>query len=93
MPDGTRVDVMLIAPDEKPVIVECKQHAPTVGDVGQLLGYMRHIQAETKQRPRGVLVHGGASKLAAAVAAAASKAGIEIVGYTLDVSFRPSTVA
>lgn len=86
--DKSRSDVLLTDRDEKPVVVECKQHAPTLNDLKQLRSYMARLQAETGQLPRGVLVHGGPRKLSADVsAAAAKKPKIEIVQYSLGVEF------
>jgi len=61
--DRTRLDVLLIDREERPVIVECKQHSPTVADLGQLRHYLKLLKKETEQEPRGILVHGGATKL------------------------------
>ena len=67
---------------ETPVIVECKQGAPTVENVHQLRHYMRLLGRETRKRTRGILVHGGARKLTREVErAAAEKPRIEIVQY------------
>jgi hypothetical protein len=38
--DNTRLDVLLIDKENKPVIVECKQHAPSTQDIKQLRHYM-----------------------------------------------------
>jgi hypothetical protein len=86
--DRTRSDVLLIDRDQRPVIVECKQGPPSPANVAQIRHYMRHLGTETKRNPRGILVHGGALKLAAAVRkAAAQKPKVEIVRYTLKVDF------
>jgi len=86
--DRTRSDVLLLDRDERPVIVECKQHSPTVADLRQLRGYLRRLRAETDQKARGILVHGGATKLHAdVVTTAADRPPIEIVRYHLDVGF------
>jgi hypothetical protein len=89
--DKTRLDVLLIDTLNVPVIVECKQHAPSIQDVRQLRHYMELLRSETGQLPRGILVHGGAAKLTDAVTKAATcDPFVEIVNYSLDVAFRPS---
>ena len=86
--DKSRSDVLLTDRGDKPVVVECKQHAPTLGDFKQLRSYMRRLKIETGQVARGFLVHGGPRKLRADVlAAAAKKPKIEIVQYSLGVEF------
>ncbi|MBE2224777.1 MAG: DUF91 domain-containing protein, partial [Anaerolineae bacterium] len=92
--DKTRLDVLLIDKQNKPVIVECKQNAPTTQDVKQLRHYMGLFLEETREMPRGILVHGGASKLPSEVVKEARKeALVEIVNYSLEVHFRPSLVS
>jgi RecB family endonuclease NucS len=89
--DRTRLDVLLIDRSNNPVIVECKQHAPTAQDIDQLRHYMGLLREETGQLPRGILVHGGASKLPVElVAEARREPSVEVVSYALDVSFKPS---
>lgn len=89
--DKTRLDVLLIDRENNPVIVECKQYAPTSHDIQQLRHYMELLNEETNQQSRGFLVHGGAAKLTNAVVEAASHdPRVEVVSYTLDVVFRPS---
>jgi len=89
--DRTRLDVLLIDRTNQPVIVECKQHAPSPQDIKQLRHYMGLLQKETGQAPRGILVHGGAQRLPAEVAAEARREPhVEVVSYALDVAFRPS---
>jgi hypothetical protein len=86
--DRTRSDVLLIDRDQRPVVVECKQGPPTPHDLKQIRNYMRHLKKETKRNPRGILVHGGALNLAAAVRrTAARKPRVEIVRYALRVDF------
>ena len=86
--DGQRADVMLMDRSETTVIVECKQHAPAVSDIGQLRGYMSQFAAETGEKPRGILVHAGAVKLPPDVEADALLDPIvEILSYSLDVTF------
>ena len=91
--DRTRLDVLLMDKHGKPVIVECKQHAPSVQDLRQLRQYMVLLKEETGEAPRGILVHGGAQKLIGTVVAEARrKPVVEVVSYSLDVRFRPSVV-
>ena len=86
--DRTRSDVLLLDRDQRPVIVECKQHSPTVADLRQLRRYLDLLQKETEQEARGILVHGGATKLHGdVVQAAAGSPPIQIVRYHLDVDF------
>src|SRR5690606_19003511 len=86
--DRTRSDVLLLDRDERPVIVECKQHSPTVADLKQLRHYLRLLKHETEEEARGILVHGGSAKLRMEVSrAAAEKPPVEIVRYHLDVEF------
>jgi hypothetical protein len=87
----SRLDVLLIDREDKPVIVECKQHSPTIGDIGQLRGYMKCLAEKTGQQARGILVHGGAQKLPSVVADEATKQPrVEIVCYRLRVDFTAS---
>jgi hypothetical protein len=90
----TRLDVLLVDRQNRPVIVECKQYAPTSRDLKQLRQYMKQWKDETKQQPRGILVHGGAAKLPNQIIEDANKSpSVEIVNYGLDVTFRPSGLA
>jgi len=94
--DRKRLDVLLLDREERPVIVECKQGAPTVKNFAQLRHYMKSLQKETGQMDvRGILVHGGARNLHHRVVAAAAHAPVvEIVQYRLQVDFAGSpTVA
>lgn len=89
--DKTRLDVLLIDKQNMPVIVECKQNAPSNQDIKQLRHYMSLFVEEVGEMPRGILVHGGASKLSSEVVKEARKAPlVEIVNYSLNVHFRPS---
>ena len=91
--DKSRLDILLLDKSNNAVIVECKQHAPADEDFGQLRHYMRLFKKETKEMPRGILVHGGAQKVAHSVVVAARKEPVvEVVSYQLDVNFRPSLV-
>ncbi len=87
--DASRLDVLLLDRDGRPVVVECKQGQPANDHLEQLRHYMARLSHETgHQEPRGILVHGGARKLPPSVARAASKApAIEIVQYRLHVDF------
>jgi hypothetical protein len=87
--DRSRLDVLLMDRKDKPVIVECKQHAPTSEDVRQLRWYMKLLGRETGRKDiRGILVHGGARKLRPEIIRAASRAPrVEVVQYRLQVEF------
>lgn len=88
----TRMDVLLIDENKTPVIVECKQNAPTLTDIRQLRSYMTQVKKDTGVVPRGLLVHGGARKLRDEVRAAAeSRPRIDLVQHNLEVSFSRST--
>lgn len=89
--DRSRADVILMDIDQNPVVVECKQGAATIHAIKQLRGYMRQVSRATKKgKVRGFLVHGGARRLAAEVAAAASKSPrITVLRYRVDVDFDP----
>ncbi len=91
--DRTRLDVLLLDRNQRPVIVECKQGAPTAENLKQLRGYMKLLRYETgRQDVRGILVHGGARKLRHEVLTAADIAPrIEIVQYHLQVDFAGSS--
>ncbi|MCY4427027.1 MAG: endonuclease NucS [Halieaceae bacterium] len=89
--DRRRSDVLLMDKNKKPVVVECKQHSPSVYDINQLRHYMQLLQDETRENPRGILVHGGAPKISHEVIAAAKKLQpVEIVSYSIEVNFRKS---
>ena len=90
--DKKRLDVLLVDRDGKPVIVECKQHSPTVAAINQLRHYMRCLREETNSHSvRGILVHGGAKNLVRKVALEAKrKPQVEIVQYKLDIDFSAS---
>lgn len=86
--DKSRSDVLLLDRNETPVIVECKQNQPTVDNVIQLRHYLKRLQIETDQKPRGILVHGGARKVRSEVANCAKRQPeIELVQYKLEVDF------
>jgi len=84
-----RLDVLLLDRRERPVIVECKQGAPTPENVQQLRGYMKSLCKETQRKDvRGILVHGGSRKLRSDVLRAASLLPrVEIVRYLLQIDF------
>ncbi len=89
--DGSRPDVLLIDSSNRAVVVECKQHSPSVDDIKQLRRYMKSLREEIGKDPRGILVHGGAPKISSEVIAEAKRPPrIEIVSYSIDVHFRKS---
>ncbi len=91
-PDGTRSDVLLIDKNETPVVVECKQGEPTLKNVKQLRGYMKNVKIQTKKKPRGILVHGGAASLRNEVRRkVAHHSSLKVIRYDLLVRFAPST--
>lgn len=87
--DRKRSDVLLLDREERPVIVECKQGAPSVKDLKQLRHYMRSLKKETGRKDvRGILVHGGSRNLHHEVIVAAALAPpVEIVQHRLQVDF------
>lgn len=88
--DQSRLDVILIDRNNVPVIVECKQGHPILDHIAQLRHYMAKLQEETGQQVRGILVHGGARKLAPEIAMeAAKKPTVEVVRYKVDIEFSP----
>ncbi len=90
--DKTRLDVMLIDRFDNAVIVECKQHSPSAADVRQLRHYMDELHKDTKQKPRGILVHGGGRILSKEALAEANRPPkVDVYSYRLDVDFLPST--
>jgi hypothetical protein len=94
--DRTRLDVLLLDRDGNIVIVECKQGAPSLQHVEQLRGYMRNAEKlrtglKIGKNIRGILVHGGARKLSAAVRKESRRAPqIELVQFSVSVGFTPS---
>jgi RecB family endonuclease NucS len=89
--DRTRLDVLLLDRDGRPVVVECKQGQPSIPHLKQLRGYMKLLKREIGHDARGILVHGGAQKLRRDVAnAASSPPRVEIVRYRLQVDFASS---
>jgi len=88
----TRMDVLLIDENNTPVVVECKQNAPTLNDIRQLRNYMAQIKKDLRKVPRGILVHGGARKLRDDVRRAAeARPAIDLVQHNLEVAFSRST--
>lgn len=87
--DASRLDVLLLDRDSRPVVVECKQGQPTTNHIDQLRRYMTRLSHETgHQAPRGILVHGGSRKLLPYVVKAALQTpAVEIVQYRLHVDF------
>jgi len=75
----------------RPVIVECKQYHPTIENIEQLRHYLERLHKETKQRSRGILVHGGARKLRKEVRVEANKKPkVELIRYSVEVDFMSS---
>lgn len=93
--DKTRLDVLLMDRHNRPVIVECKQDAPTIADVAQLSRYLDLLGRETgRKNVRGLLVHGGSRRVhASTVAATAADGRIELVFHELRVDFDESRAA
>lgn len=90
--DGSRLDVLLLDNRGMPVIVECKQHAPTLDNLKQIRRYMAHLEKETHIKPRGILVHGGSRKIDLALSTEAGRQPVvELVHHSLRVEFRPSS--
>jgi hypothetical protein len=93
--DGSRLDVLLLDHEQHPVVVECKQGIPRVGDIQQLRGYMRKagkLRNLGNSQVRGILVHGGARKLPAVVRRESQKKPqVELVQHSVNVSFARST--
>ena len=88
----TRMDVLLMDESGNAVVVECKQHAPTLADLRQLRGYMATVRKDTRKPVRGILVHGGSRKLRDDVRiAAASQPRVDLVQHDLVVMFSRST--
>jgi RecB family endonuclease NucS len=86
------MDVLLIDENNTPVVVECKQNAPTLNDIRQLRNYMAQIKKDLRKVPRGILVHGGARKLRDDVRRAAeARPVIDLVQHNLEVAFSRST--
>jgi len=91
--DKSRLDVLLIDKNSLPVVVECKQHSPSVNDIAQLRHYIGRLRKETGELARGILVHGGAQKIPADLIIEAKKEPpVEVVSYSLEVNFRPSYI-
>jgi hypothetical protein len=90
--DKTRADVLLIDKENIPVIVECKQNAPSINNIDQLNSYVSHLKNELAQvnEVRGLLVHGGSKKLHPTVTDYADESGIEVIQYSVGVNFNRS---
>lgn len=84
-PDGTRADVIVEDRDRRTVVIECKQGAPTVAHVRQLLGYMKHPRKKGGRPVRAILVHGCATKLPRELRR--WRGDVEFVQYRLSVGF------
>lgn len=86
--DRSRSDVLLIDRNERPVVVECKQDAPTLSHVRQIRKYMKNLRREVHPKPRGILVHGGARTLRRDLRRAVNqKPQIQVVQYSFKVDF------
>lgn len=86
--DKSRLDILLIDKEGKPVIVECKQYGPTVKDIRQLRRYINSLRKETNQKARGILVHGGAQRVRDEILfESIKKPHVEIVNYQLRIIF------
>jgi RecB family endonuclease NucS len=87
-------DVLLIDRAGRPVVVECKRGAPGVDGVRQLGHYLALTKKETSKKPRGILVHGGATKLTQSVRLEVRRLRrrfpVEVLRYALNVAFTPS---
>ena len=86
--DGGRIDVLLQDGTGRPVVVECKQHGASVGNLKQLQRYRKAVKGILKQEPRGILVFGGAPSVGPEVMREAKKLGIELVAHRVDVDFQ-----
>lgn len=87
----TRMDVLLIDENDTPVVVECKQNAPTLGDIRQIRNYMAQIKKDLGKAACGILVHGGARKLRDDIRREAdAKPAIDLVQHNLEVAFSRS---
>lgn len=89
-----RSDVLLMDRAKRPVVVECKRGIPIPDDVEQLRKYLRAVKNETRKKPSGILVHGGAAKLSDEVRSAVRRLKrqgfpVEVQRYELNVKFAP----
>ena len=83
-----RSDVLLIDRAGKTVIVECKQHSPSIDDIQQLRGYLREYKTELIRLREWILVHGGAKNLSSEVRTACEMSpAVELMQYRLEVDF------
>lgn len=85
--DHKRADVLLLDNKENPVIVECKQHTPSLNDMEQLHGYMKKIKIIVGKPARGILVYSGAAKLPVDVTRFAAREKIGVFQYSISVGF------
>ena len=90
--DKTRSDVLLIDSDNTPVVIECKQNAPTKSNIDQLIRYINHLKndLDNVDEIRGLLVHGGSKKLHPSIAKHADRTGVEVIQYSIGVNFNRS---
>lgn len=91
--DKRRADVILQDRKERPVIVECKQGAPSFDALDQVEHYRSTFvkQWPNYAMPRAIVVHGGSRRVTHEVAEAARARGIELVYFELQVNFAGST--
>ena len=88
--DRTRADVLLIDPEDRPVVVECKQGFPSIANIQQIRHYMTLLRKETGRTPRGIIVHGGSRSLRDQLRNEARKQPqIKLLCYRLRVDFDP----
>jgi hypothetical protein len=90
--DRSRADVILQDKTGRLVVAECKQNAPSVGDLEQVDRYRKQLLAEYAElgTARALLVHGGASRVVPEVARRAKALDIELVYFELQVNFSGS---
>jgi hypothetical protein len=88
-PDRTRADVILQDRMGRVVIVECKQGAPTMGDLGQVIEYRKQFKKQFPEfkEPRALLVHGGSGRVIPEIAAKAERDEVELIYFELQVTF------
>jgi hypothetical protein len=90
--DRTRSDVILQDRHGVTVLVECKQHAPTIENVDQVLRYRDELKKTrgASYAVRLMLVHGGSRRVDATVAAYAREHTVDLVYHELRVEFSAS---
>jgi hypothetical protein len=87
--DRSRADVILQDRAGRIVVAECKQNAPSVGDLDQVQHYRKQIQDEYPElgRSRALLVHGGASRVMPEIDNRARSLDIDLIYFELQVNF------